>query len=71
LQRLLNCTLCIAFIAAIALNEPALAKHHRQHPRHAASATGLPDSTKPAADPPRDPADKAVEKKIKSICRGC
>ncbi|QPF90973.1 hypothetical protein IC761_31655 [Bradyrhizobium commune] len=71
MQKLLNGTLCIAFVAALALNEPAEARHHRQHTHPVASVTGEPNATKPAADPPRDPADIALEKKIKSICRGC
>jgi hypothetical protein len=28
-------------------------------------------TAKPTGDQPRDPADIALEKKIKSICRGC
>ncbi|KRQ17262.1 hypothetical protein AOQ71_03545 [Bradyrhizobium manausense] len=68
---MLNCTLCIAFIAALALNEPAEARHHRQHAHPVASGTGEPNATKPAAGTPRDPADIALERKIKSICRGC
>ncbi|MDA9409562.1 hypothetical protein XH80_23255 [Bradyrhizobium sp. CCBAU 45384] len=63
--------MCIAFIAALVLNEPAEARHHRQHTHPVASATGEPNSPKLAVDSPRDPADKALEKKIKSICRGC
>jgi hypothetical protein len=71
LQKLLNCTLCIVVIAAFAFDEPAEARHHRQHTHPLAAAAGEPNSTKAAADPSRDPADIALEKKIKSICRGC
>ncbi|QAU41760.1 hypothetical protein X265_31805 [Bradyrhizobium guangdongense] len=71
MQKLLNCTLCIAFVAALALNEPAEARRHRQHPHPVAAATGEPNARKPDVDSPRDPADKALDKKLKSICRGC
>lgn len=62
---------CIVFIAAVAAVPPAEAKHKRYNPRPATIATGQVDSTKAAIDQPRDPADKAMDKKIKSICRGC
>ncbi|MCK1336413.1 hypothetical protein ACVW1A_006618 [Bradyrhizobium sp. LB1.3] len=61
----------IAFVAAVAIVQPVQGKDKPHHHRRGAQAMEQPATAKPTGDQPRDPADIALEKKIKSICRGC
>jgi hypothetical protein len=60
----------IIVIALYATNAAGARTHHR-----ASKNTALPVATKPVANIPqeknRDPADVALDHKIKGICNGC
>jgi hypothetical protein len=60
-----------ALVAGLAVGQSAQAKSRRHDDRAQSAPTGEPQNpAKPVADR-RDPADIALDKKIKSICRGC
>ncbi|MCK1341133.1 hypothetical protein IVB38_35335 [Bradyrhizobium sp. 38] len=69
MQKLLKSVFYPLLIAALPVLHTADAKSRHHHHRPQPVTAGDPQN-KPAADI-RDPADKALDKKIKSICRGC
>ena len=69
MQKLLKVVLYTLLIAALPVVQTADAKSRRHYHRAQPAAAGQQDP-RPAAEL-RDPADKALDKKIKSICRGC
>jgi hypothetical protein len=70
LLRVLSLTLTV-LVTALTAVQSAEARSKRRDHRSAAPAAEQPALGKAAREQPRDPADIALEKKIKSICRGC
>jgi hypothetical protein len=68
---LLKTFVSVAFAALLCIVPSVHGKSKRHNERPAASAVERPTTVKSMTDQPRDPADIALEKKIKSICRGC
>jgi hypothetical protein len=58
-------------VAFALVAEAAHAKGTRRPNRQSVSTVIPPGAANPPAERPRDPADIALDKKIKSICRGC
>jgi hypothetical protein len=72
LQKLLKGALVLVVITGLPVAQSADAKRNRHDDRaQTAPAAKQPNSAKIATDQRRDPADIALDKKIKSICRGC
>jgi hypothetical protein len=61
--------LTLTVLVAALHSAEARSKRHDHRPAEPAAAQ--PVAGKPAREHPRDPADIALQKKIKSICRGC
>ena len=72
MQKLLRCIVFV-LVASLAAFHPLEAKQkHSRHANHTAPPTEVqPSSAKAAIEQPRDPAEAALDKRIKSICRGC
>ena len=72
LQKLLKRAVVLALVAGLPLAQSAHAKSkHHDDRAHNAPAMKQQNPAKLATDQRRDPADIALDKKIKSICRGC
>jgi hypothetical protein len=70
LQKLLKVVFYLLLIAALPVVHTADAKSRGHHHRPQSATAGNKQDSKPSAEV-RDPADKALDKKIKSICREC
>jgi hypothetical protein len=58
-------------LVALCATHAVIARSHRQAPKSTApAATTKPDAKIPV-EPNRDPADVALDRKIKGICKGC
>jgi hypothetical protein len=71
LQKLLKCILFSVLITGLPIAQTADAKtRHHDHRAQTAPAVDQPNPAKAAADL-GDPADRTLEKRVRSICRGC
>lgn len=62
--------LVVVFSFALCATNAAQARSHRRNPEPTAGVATKPDAKIPA-EQKRDPADIALDRKIKGICRGC
>jgi hypothetical protein len=62
--------LLIIAVALCATHAVDAQTHHRTPKRSAAAATTKPDAKIPV-ETNRDPADVALDRRIKGICKGC
>jgi hypothetical protein len=63
-------TLTVLLVALGATHAVIARSHHRAPKSTAPAATTTPDAKIPV-EPNRDPADIALDRKIKGICKGC
>ena len=71
-------SLFVIMLVALAANPAAVARARHRAPKAAAATSAATTSAAPADAKPqntlekdRDPADVALDRKIKGICRGC
>jgi hypothetical protein len=70
MKSIIRTILPIAVVALCATHAVIARSHHRAPKSTAPAATTKPDAKIPA-EPNRDPADIALDRKIKGICNGC
>jgi hypothetical protein len=69
LARMITRLMLVVSFALCATNA-AHARSHRRNPEPTAGVATKPDAKIPT-EQKRDPADVALDRKIKGICRGC
>jgi hypothetical protein len=63
-------SVCVLLVTAAAVGATANARSLRRAPKATQAATVKPDAKIPT-EQKRDPADIALDRKIKGICHGC
>jgi hypothetical protein len=66
-------SLFVFMVIALAIAAPISARTHQRAAKAPVATVAAPGAVKPANVPEkdRDPADVALDQKIKGICRGC
>jgi hypothetical protein len=58
-------------VVALCATHAVIARSHYRTPKSTAPAATTKAETKIPVEPNRDPADVALDRKIKGICKGC
>jgi hypothetical protein len=64
-------TTLTVLLVALCATHAVIARSHRRAPKSTAPAAATKAETKIPVERNRDPADVALDRKIKGICKGC